>query len=126
MGLLSKLFNIGVKAEYSDASMHQSVNHSNESMNSNIQSSNYSGEDFMTIEDVFSIAGRGTAVTGRITSGEVHIGDMIRINGIKQSRIIGIEMFRKNLDYAKAGDNVGLLLEGISRNDVNRGDILSK
>ena len=87
-------------------------------------------KDFlMPIEDVFSISGRGTVVTGRIESGVVNIGDDLEIVGIKDTAITtctGVEMFRKLLDRGEAGDNVGVLLRGTKREDVERGQVLSK
>ena len=80
----------------------------------------------MTIEDVFSIMGRGTVVTGRIDSGEVHVGDNVNINGTRITTVIGIEMFRQTTDYAKTGDNCGILLKDINRDDVHKGDFLLK
>ena len=83
----------------------------------------------MPIEDVFSISGRGTVVTGRIERGVVTVGEEIEIVGIRASRkttVTGVEMFRKLLDRGEAGDNVGALLRGIGREDVERGQILCK
>ena len=83
----------------------------------------------MPIEDVFSISGRGTVVTGRIESGVVKVGEEIEIVGIKDTTktvCTGVEMFRKLLDSGEAGDNVGLLLRGIGREDVKRGQVLAK
>jgi elongation factor Tu len=83
----------------------------------------------MPIEDVFSISGRGTVVTGRIERGLVKVGDEIEIVGIKDTSktvCTGVEMFRKLLDSGEAGDNVGCLLRGIGREDVERGQVLSK
>ena len=79
----------------------------------------------LTVEDVFSITGRGTVITGRVSSGTIRVGDDVTIlpNGISTT-ITGIEQFRKSLDYAEAGDNVGLLLRGVSREDVQRGNKL--
>ena len=88
--------------------------------------SNYSGEFYMLVEDVFTIAGRGTVVTGRVEKGEVHIGDIVSISGRNNAEVTGIEMFRKTLDFAKAGDNCGILLKDISRNDIHKGDYLAK
>ena len=82
----------------------------------------------MPIEDVFSISGRGTVVTGRIERGIVHVGDEIEIVGIKdtvKTTCTGVEMFRKLLDQGEAGDNVGVLLRGTKREDVERGQVLS-
>ena len=83
----------------------------------------------MPIEDVFSISGRGTVVTGRIERGIVNVGDEIEIVGIREtskSVVTGVEMFRKLLDSGEAGDNVGCLLRGTGREDVERGQVLSK
>ena len=83
----------------------------------------------LPIEDVFSISGRGTVVTGRIESGIVNVGDEVEIVGIKateKSTCTGVEMFRKLLDQGRAGDNVGVLLRGTKREDVERGQVLAK
>jgi elongation factor Tu len=84
----------------------------------------------MSIEDVFSIKGRGTVGTGRIERGKCKVGDEVEIIGLmKQSRktvVTGVEMFNKTLDYGVAGDNVGVLLRGIERNDLERGQVLAK
>lgn len=83
----------------------------------------------MPIEDVFSISGRGTVVTGRIERGVVKVGDEIEIVGLRETRksvVTGVEMFRKLLDRGEAGDNVGLLLRGLNRDDVERGQVASK
>ena len=83
----------------------------------------------MSIEDVFSIKGRGTVVTGRIERGKVKLNEEIEIVGIKKTRksvVTGIEMFRKQLDEGQAGDNVGVLLRGIEKDDVERGQVLAK
>jgi elongation factor Tu len=82
----------------------------------------------MPVEDVFGIKGRGTVVTGRVERGVVKIGDEIEIVGIKETRkttVTGVEMFQKTLDSGEAGDNVGCLLRGIERDDVERGQVLS-
>jgi len=82
----------------------------------------------MPIEDVFSISGRGTVVTGRIEKGKIKIGDEIEIVGIKpttKTTITGVEMFRKILDSGEAGDNVGCLLRGTKKEEVERGQVLS-
>jgi len=87
------------------------------------------GDFLMPVEDVFSISGRGTVVTGRIERGIIHIGDEIEIVGIKateKSTCTGVEMFRKLLDEGQAGDNVGILLRGTKREDVERGQVLAK
>ncbi len=83
----------------------------------------------MPVEDVFSIKGRGTVVTGRIERGIVKVGDEIEIVGIKatvKSVVTGVEMFHQSLDQGQAGDNVGLLLRGIEKDDVQRGQVLAK
>ncbi|MGL4183774.1 MAG: elongation factor Tu [Metamycoplasmataceae bacterium] len=83
----------------------------------------------MAVEDVFTITGRGTVATGRVERGELKINDEVEIVGIhptKKTVVTGIEMFRKNLSSAMAGDNAGLLLRGISRDDVERGQVLAK
>ncbi len=82
----------------------------------------------MPIEDVFSITGRGTVVTGRVEQGTLHVGDQVEIVGIRDlqtTTVTGIEMFRKLLDEAQAGDNVGLLLRGIGKDDVERGQVVA-
>ena len=83
----------------------------------------------MAIEDVFSIKGRGTVATGRIERGQVKVGETVQIIGFRDTRetvVTGVEMFRKLLDQGQAGDNVGLLLRGIDKNDIERGQILAK
>ena len=83
----------------------------------------------MPIEDVFTIQGRGTVVTGRVARGTLKVNDEIEIIGLKETKktvITGIEMFRKSLDDARAGDNVGLLLRGIEKKDVQRGQVIAK
>ena len=83
----------------------------------------------MSIEDVFTITGRGTVVTGRVERGILKLNDEVEIVGIKDTRktvVTGIEMFRKSLDFAEAGDNAGVLLRGINREDVERGQVLAK
>ena len=83
----------------------------------------------MPIEDVFTITGRGTVVTGRVERGQLKLNDEVEIVGLKDTQksvVTGIEMFRKQLDYAEAGDNAGVLLRGISREDVERGQVLAK
>ena len=81
----------------------------------------------MPIEDVFSISGRGTVVTGRIEAGTLNVGDDVEIVGLKDTRkstCTGVEMFKKQLDRGQAGDNVGALLRGVTRQDVLRGQVL--
>mgnify|MGYP000945336831 CR=1 FL=1 len=83
----------------------------------------------MSIEDVFTITGRGTVVTGRVERGQLRLNDEVEIVGIRPTQktvVTGIEMFRKSLDYAEAGDNAGVLLRGISREQVERGQVLAK
>ena len=83
----------------------------------------------MSIEDVFTITGRGTVVTGRVERGMLKLNDEVEIVGLKPTKktvVTGIEMFRKQLDFAEAGDNAGVLLRGISREDVERGQVLAK
>ncbi|WP_318616149.1 elongation factor Tu [Sporosarcina sp. YIM B06819] len=84
----------------------------------------------MPVEDVFSITGRGTVATGRVERGVVKVGDVIDIIGIveepKSTTVTGVEMFRKLLDYAEAGDNIGALLRGVARDDIQRGQVLAK
>jgi len=83
----------------------------------------------MPIEDVFTITGRGTVATGRVERGTVKVGDTVEIVGMGsklQTVITGVEMFRKMLDQAQAGDNVGLLLRGIQRTEIERGQVLAK
>ncbi len=83
----------------------------------------------MPVEDVFTITGRGTVATGRVERGQVKVGDEIEIIGIRDTQktvVTGVEMFRKLLDYAEAGDNIGALLRGIQRDQVERGQVLAK
>ena len=83
----------------------------------------------MSIEDVFTITGRGTVVTGRVERGTLKLNEEVEIVGIKETQktvVTGIEMFRKQLDFAEAGDNAGVLLRGISREEVERGQVLAK
>ncbi|WP_203364251.1 elongation factor Tu [Bacillus sp. REN10] len=84
----------------------------------------------MPVEDVFSITGRGTVATGRVERGQVKVGDEIEIIGLaeeaKKTTVTGVEMFRKLLDYAEAGDNIGALLRGVAREEIQRGQVLAK
>jgi elongation factor Tu len=83
----------------------------------------------MPIEDVFSISGRGTVVTGRVEQGIVKVGEEVEIVGIRDTQktvVTGVEMFRKLLDQGQAGDNIGALLRGVGREDVERGQVLAK
>jgi elongation factor Tu len=80
----------------------------------------------MPIEDVFSISGRGTVVTGRVETGIVKVGEEVEIVGIKDTKktvVTGVEMFRKLLDQGQAGDNIGALIRGVARDDVERGQV---
>jgi elongation factor Tu len=83
----------------------------------------------MPVEDVFTITGRGTVVTGRVDRGTVKVGEAVEIIGIRDTKasvVTGVEMFRKLLDFAQAGDNVGLLLRGVAREEVQRGQVIAK
>ncbi|MBR2984885.1 MAG: elongation factor Tu, partial [Clostridia bacterium] len=84
----------------------------------------------MPVEDVFTITGRGTVATGRVERGVVKMGDKLQIVGlsdeIRETTVTGVEMFRKLLDYAEAGDNIGALLRGVDRKDIERGQVLAK
>lgn len=87
-------------------------------------------EFMMPVEDVFSITGRGTVATGRVERGVLRVNDEVEIVGLteetKKTVCTGVEMFRKLLDYAEAGDNIGALLRGVSREDIERGQVLAK
>ncbi|MBO5790823.1 MAG: elongation factor Tu, partial [Clostridia bacterium] len=84
----------------------------------------------MPVEDVFTITGRGTVATGRVERGQIKLNDEIEIIGLTEERrktvVTGVEMFRKILDYAEAGDNIGALLRGVQRTDIERGQVLCK
>ena len=83
----------------------------------------------MPVEDVFSISGRGTVVTGRVETGIVKVGDEVEVIGLKDTQktvVTGVEMFRKLLDQGEAGDNIGALVRGLKREDVERGQVLAK
>ena len=84
----------------------------------------------MPVEDVFTITGRGTVATGRVERGILHVGDEVEVVGLKEEKmktvVTGIEMFRKLLDEAQAGDNIGALLRGVQRTDIERGQVLAK
>lgn len=91
----------------------------------------FSMEGFrITVEDVFSITGRGTVITGRIASGTIHVGDTVTLHRVDGSYrpvvVVGIEMFRKSLNSASIGDNVGLLIRGVTKADIGRGDVLMR
>ena len=82
----------------------------------------------MPVEDVFSITGRGTVATGRVERGQIKVGEEVEIIGMhktSKTTVTGVEMFRKLLDYAEAGDNIGALLRGVAREDVQRGQVLA-
>ena len=84
----------------------------------------------MPVEDVFTITGRGTVATGRVERGQVKTGDAVEVVGLKEEKkqtvVTGVEMFRKTLDYAEAGDNIGALLRGVQRSEIERGQVLAK
>ncbi len=84
----------------------------------------------ITVEDVFTIIGRGTVIVGQVESGSVHVGDTVTLKRLNGSRrdvaVTGIEMFRKMMDVAQAGDNVGILLRGLTKDDISKGDVLYK
>ena len=84
----------------------------------------------MPIEDIFSITGRGTVATGRVERGQLKVSEEVEIVGLTDERrkvvVTGIEMFRKLLDYAEAGDNIGALLRGVQRTEIERGQVLAK
>ena len=84
----------------------------------------------MPVEDVFSITGRGTVATGRVERGQLNMSDEVEIVGLSEETrkvvVTGIEMFRKLLDYAEAGDNIGALLRGVARDEIERGQVLAK
>ncbi|MBQ2802817.1 MAG: hypothetical protein IJF07_02845 [Lachnospiraceae bacterium] len=85
---------------------------------------------YFVVEDVFTITGRGTVVTGKISAGSIYQNETVTLrradNSTKEVRVTGIEQFRKMLDVAHAGENVGLMLSGVTRNDIGRGDILTR
>ena len=113
MGLFSKLFGKSSEAETQPVQTFDVP-------------SSASGSFHFVVDDVFTITGRGTVVTGKVDSGEVHVGDSVTINGSRTTTVEGVEMFRKALDYAQAGDNAGCLLRGIARDEVERGQVLAK
>src|SRR5690625_1590456 len=84
----------------------------------------------MPVEDVFTITGRGTVATGRVERGQIKVGDQVEIIGLAdestKTTVTGVEMFRKLLDYAEAGDNIGALLRGVAREEVSRGQVLAQ
>lgn len=119
MGILSKLFG---SREIKDEVLNEQQN----VVPSQPQTVVSNGSFHFVVDDVFTIVGRGTVVTGRVLSGEIHIGDIVNIAGRTTTEVTGIEMFRKTLEYAKEGDNCGILLKNISRDQVNRGDVITK
>lgn len=124
MGIFGKLFNLNVK---SDAEENTSVNsYSGTTVSNNISQTQSFSDFYMVVEDVFSITGRGTVVTGRVAEGEIHVGDTVCINERITSVVTGIEQFRAKKDYAVAGENIGLLLSNVSKNDIHQGDSITK
>jgi len=79
----------------------------------------------MTVEDVFVIRNRGVVTTGRVESGTLRVGDTVQIDGTLDARVDGIEVFRKSIDEARAGDNIGVLFRGIEKSQVDRGSVLT-
>jgi translation elongation factor EF-Tu-like GTPase len=79
----------------------------------------------MTVEDVFVIRNRGVVATGRVESGTLRVGDTVQIDGTPEARVDGIEVFRKSIDGAKAGDNIGVLFKGIEKRQLDRGSVLT-
>lgn len=84
------------------------------------------GKFHFIIDDVFTVTGRGTVVTGKVVSGEVHVGDIVNLSDRVNTEVIGIEMFRKTLDVAQNGDVCGIFLKDIPRDEVHKGDYLTK
>lgn len=129
------LFDIFKKKKTDDGTYHREAGSNNaEDYYNNCCNTGVSGEDYgafrITVQDVFSITGRGTVITGQIESGSITVGDTVTLRrkdgSSREIEVTGLEMFRKMLDTAKQGDNVGLLLHGIARNEVGRGDVLEK
>ena len=79
----------------------------------------------LTVEDVFVIRNRGVVATGRVESGSLRVGDTVRIDGALEARVDGIEAFRKVINEAQAGDNIGVLFRGLEKNQLNRGSVLT-
>lgn len=128
------LFDFLKKSNKSDVELYyeernKSTNNQNITVNPPVNSSSQSPFN-MLVEDVFSIVGRGTVVTGRIQLGSVSVGDTVvlqRVNGSTRNvTVVGIEQFRHRLNSAQAGDNVGLLLQDVARNEIAHGDLLLK
>ena len=128
------LFDFLKKSNKSDVELYyeernKSTNNQNITVNPPVNSSSQSLFN-MLVEDVFSIVGRGTVVTGRIQLGSVSVGETVvlqRVNGSTRNvTVVGIEQFRHRLNSAQAGDNVGLLLQDVARNEIAHGDLLLK
>lgn len=121
-----------VEQYYEERNVQNAPNQTANNFNTATLMNNYStGASFQfTVEDVFSISGRGIVATGRVSAGELHLGEtvtLVKQNGMRRSvRVTGIEMFRKRLDVAREGNNVGLLVSDIDRGEIQRGDILIK
>ena len=79
----------------------------------------------MTVEDVFAIRNRGTVATGRVESGALRVGDTVQIDGTLDAQVDGIEVFRKSIDQANAGDNIGVLFKNVEKSQLNRGSVLT-
>jgi elongation factor Tu len=79
----------------------------------------------LTVEDVFVITNRGVVATGRVESGTLRVGDTVRVDGALEARVDGIEVFRKSIDEAQAGDNIGVLFRGLEKSQLNRGSVLT-
>lgn len=79
----------------------------------------------LTVEDVFVIRNRGVVATGRVESGVLHVGDTVKIDGALDARVDGIEVFRKSIDEATAGDNIGVLFRGLEKSQLDRGSVLT-
>jgi translation elongation factor EF-Tu-like GTPase len=79
----------------------------------------------MTVEDVFAIRNRGTVATGRVESGALRAGDTVQIDGTLEARVDGIEVFRKSIDQANVGDNIGVLFKNVEKSQLNRGSVLT-
>lgn len=109
MGLFSKLFN----KESEEITQETLMEYANQKFH-------------MEIEDVFTVTGRGTVVTGIVDSGIIRVGDIVSISGRITTEVEGIEMFRKKLDYAKAGDACGIYLKNVQRSEIEENDYLTK
>lgn len=124
------LFDIFRKKRSDDGTYHREAGSSAEDYYNTGASCGDYGAFRITVQDVFSITGRGTVITGQIEAGSITVGDTVtlrrRDGSSREVVVAGLEMFRKMLDTAKQGDNVGLLLRGVARNEVDRGDVLEK